>query len=81
MIYPLGSGPLRKSSGNVENVRLDLHGGSAGNEAQQPLSLLALITRPPPLKGFSVALRPEKCAIYVSIDSVSELSISFVHLF
>ena len=65
----------------ILSMAVRLHGGSTGNEAQQLRWLQALITRPPPLKGFSIALQPEECAIYVSIDAVSELPISFVHLF
>lgn len=52
--------------------------GSSGDELRW---FQALITRPPPLKGFTVARQPEKLAIYVSIEHVTELPISFVHLF
>ena len=65
----------------ILSMAVRLHGGPTGNEAQQLRWLLALITRPPLLKGFSIALQPEKCAIYVSIDAVSVLPISFVDLF
>ena len=42
-----------------------------------------LLTRPPPLKGFSVGQEPDKSVIYVSIEQPQEtrLPISLVHLF
>jgi len=59
MIYPLGSGPLRKTPAMLKMSDLTFTVDRPA-EAHQLLSLLALITRPPPLKGFSVALQPEK---------------------
>lgn len=43
--------------------------------------LKSIMTRPPPLKGFTVAQQPDKCAIYVSIEHVTQLPVSFIHLF
>jgi len=64
----------------ILSMAVCLHGGPTGSEAQQLRWLHALITRPPPLKGYAVARQPEKCAFYVSIDFVSEFPISFVRL-